>query len=81
MYPSETIAEEALISAWTTYSYTEGNGPIGVYLCEDCGSYHLTSKGNTNRKLAEHLATGKLQQNKEANKWLEKLNQKRKHSR
>jgi hypothetical protein len=74
MYPSEIIAEEALISAWIAYSYTKGNGPIGVYLCADCGSYHLTSKGVMNQKLAEQLTSGKIQQNKEANKWLDKIN-------
>ena len=55
MYPTESIAEEALISAWITYQYTHGNGPIGVYLCEDCGSYHLTSKGTINNKLQEAI--------------------------
>ncbi|HET6540031.1 MAG TPA: hypothetical protein VFG46_06075 [Chryseolinea sp.] len=77
MYPTEAIAEEALISAWITYQYTHGNGPIGVYLCEDCGSYHLTSKGIINNKLQEAITTGKIQKNKEINTWLDKIRRKR----
>jgi hypothetical protein len=76
MYATESLAEEALISAWTTYNYPQGHGPIGIYLCQDCGAYHLTSKGIMNKKLAEHLATGKIQKSKEANNWLDKLKRK-----
>lgn len=80
MYPTEVIAEEALISAWIAYNYTQGNGPIGVYLCEDCGYYHLTSKGVINKKLADHLSSGKIQKNKEADIWLNKIKNRGKHS-
>ena len=76
MYPTEAIAEEALISAWITYNYPRGNGPIGVYTCEDCGAYHLTSKGTMNKKLAEYLGTGEIQRNKDANAWLARMKQK-----
>jgi hypothetical protein len=77
MYPTESIAEEALISAWTTYQYTRGDGPVGVYLCEDCGSYHLTSKGAINLKLQEAITSGKIQKSKEINAWLDKIRRKR----
>jgi hypothetical protein len=76
MYASESLAEEALISAWTTYNYSSGNGPVGIYLCPDCGAYHLTSKGPMNKKLAEHLTTGKIQKSKEANSWMDKIKRK-----
>jgi hypothetical protein len=77
MYPTESIAEDALISAWTTYQYTRGQGPIGVYLCEECGSYHLTSKGTINNKLQESIASGKIQRNKEIDAWLDKIRRKK----
>lgn len=78
MYTSEDIAEEALIAAWITYDYPAGNGPMGVYLCEECGSYHLTSSGTMNKKLAEHIAAGKIQKSKDANSWLDKIKRRRK---
>ena len=77
MYPTESIAEEALISAWIAYQYMRGDGPIGVYLCEDCGSYHLTSKGTMNNKLQEAISSGKIQRSKEINTWLGKIRRKR----
>jgi hypothetical protein len=77
MYSAEAIAEEALISAWVTYQYAPGDGPIGVYLCEDCGAYHLTSKGIANSKLQEAIASGKIERSKEINTWLNKIRNKR----
>ena len=77
MYLTESIAEDALISAWITYQYTRGQGPIGVYLCEECGSYHLTSKGTINNKLQESITSGKIQRNKEVDAWLDKIRRKK----
>ena len=76
MYPSQEIAEDALIEARTQFEYKENQGPIGVYQCEDCGYYHLTSKGKMNDKLAAQLKNGKIKLQKEANRWTEKF---RKH--
>ena len=73
MYPSEFVAEEALIAAWTAYAYTNNNGPVGIYLCEICGSYHLTSKGPINKRLSEFIDSGQLKKNAEANRWLDKV--------
>jgi hypothetical protein len=44
-----------------------------VYQCEDCGEYHLTSRGPMNERLAQYIADGKLKRDKEANQWLGKL--------
>lgn len=79
MYATESIAEEALISARITYSYPQDSGPVGVYLCEDCGQYHLTSQGIMNKKLAALMASGKIRQAKQAEDWVDKI--KRKHKR
>ena len=76
MYPSQEIAEDALIEARTQFEYKENQGPIGVYQCEDCGYYHLTSKGKMNDRLATQLKDGKIKLQKEANRWTEKF---RKH--
>lgn len=73
MYPSQEIAEDALIEARTQFEYAINKGPIGVYLCEDCGNYHLTSQGKMNERLATQLKDGKIKLQKEANEWLNKL--------
>ncbi|MCI0750497.1 MAG: hypothetical protein L0Y35_01545 [Flammeovirgaceae bacterium] len=73
MYLSEALAEDALIEARTAYEYPKGTGPIAVYQCDECGYYHLTSKGPINEKLSKYMADGKLNLQKEANRWLDKL--------
>ncbi len=73
MYFSKELAEEALIGAHTAYDYAGGQGPIAVYQCEDCGEYHLTSRGLMNERLAQYIADGKLKLEKEANRWLGKF--------
>lgn len=72
-YPSQEIAEEVLIQAWSTYEYARGQGPIAVYKCEDCGQFHLTSTGEMNKKLGLYLESGKIQLQKEANRWMGKF--------
>lgn len=73
MYSTLEMAEDALIEARTRFDYPPNSGPIAVYPCEDCGHYHLTSQGKMNEKLAKYLAEGKIQLQKEANRWLDKL--------
>ena len=73
VYPTEQIAEEVLIEAWTRYDYKRNEGPVAVYQCDDCGRYHLTSKGPMNEKLASALAEGKIKKQKEARRWEEKF--------
>ena len=73
VYQSRGQAEDALLEARAKFDHTPNTGPIAVYQCEDCGFYHLTSKGKMNEKLAKHLAEGKIDLQKEANRWLDKL--------
>ena len=73
MYPSREIAEEALIEARTQYNFGHRDGPIAIYLCEDCGAHHLTSQGVMNEKLKQYLADGKISLQKEANHWMSKI--------
>lgn len=73
MYPTAEIAEDALLEARINYDFGQRNGPITIYRCEDCGAYHLTSKGEMNEKLRQYLATGKISSQKEANHWMNKI--------
>lgn len=76
IYLSESLAEDALIEARIQFDYPAGRGPIAVYRCEDCGYYHLTSQGLMNEKLKKYLASGSVEKQKEANRWLDKLKHK-----
>lgn len=76
IYLSESLAEDALIEARIQFDYPEGRGPVAVYRCEDCGYYHLTSQGSVNEKLKKYLASGSVDKQKEANRWLDKLKHK-----
>jgi uncharacterized OB-fold protein len=73
MYPSQEVAEEALMEAHTRFEYGKSSGPIAVYQCDDCGHYHFTSQGNVNEKLKRYLASDKIRLQKEANKWTDKF--------
>jgi len=76
IYPTEDLAVEALIGAWTAYDYPAGQGPQAVYSCEECGQYHLTSRGPMNTKLAEMLTKGDIRKQKEADRWEDKIKRK-----
>lgn len=66
-------AEQALLGARVRYSYGQGSGPVGVYQCDDCGYFHLTSKGPLNETLRSQLDSGKIDREKEAAHWTSKL--------
>lgn len=76
-YRTKEIAEDVLIESWGRYDYRNGSGPVSVYPCEDCGMYHLTSKGPMNEKLAQALADGRISRQREANQWTDRFRHKR----
>lgn len=76
MYSSREIAEDVLIETWTRFEFSPDNGPVAVYQCDDCGQYHLTSRGPMNDKLSEALRDGKINRQKEADRWATKLKRK-----
>ena len=76
VYPTKEIAEDALLEVYMQFEYPRGNGPIGVYQCEDCGYYHLTSKGVMNERLSQLLSSGKINRQHQANQWLDKIKRK-----
>ena len=69
MYPTKEIAEDALIEAHTRFEYGKQGGPIAVYLCSDCGHFHFTSQGSPNKKLKDHIESGKMKTQKQAYQW------------
>ena len=73
VYRTKEIAEDALIEAHSQFQYKENSGPIAVYHCEDCGYFHLTSRGPINARLQEMMKDGKIKRQQEANDWLHKL--------
>lgn len=77
VYLTQALAEEALIGARTQFEYAKGQGPVAVYKCDDCGYYHLTSKGQVNSTLTQHLKDGTIDREKQANDWLNKMKHKR----
>lgn len=73
VFHSEQLAEDALIEAHIHFDYRAGGGPVAVYQCDDCGEYHLTSRGPMNVQLIKKLADGTIKKHKEANRWQSKF--------
>jgi hypothetical protein len=69
LYLTEVLAEEALIEAHIQFNFRKGSGPVAVYLCDDCGVYHLTSRGTMNNRLVQLLEEGKIHRQREARHW------------
>ena len=72
-YPSSEIAIEALIQAYSRFSFPKGTGPITIYLCEECGNFHFTSKGIMHPELEKYLSGKHINRDREAERWLHKL--------
>lgn len=73
LYPSQQFAEEALIESYIHFEHRTGGGPVAVYQCDECGEFHLTSRGPMNERLAKLLADGTIKRQKEASQWQNKL--------
>lgn len=76
MYETVQLAEDVLIELWTKNDYRENQGPVNIYRCDDCGFFHLTSRGEMNANLAQYLSSDKVRINKAANKWMDKFKNK-----
>jgi hypothetical protein len=72
-YSSSAMGEDALVDLWSRNDYAPGNAPVAVYRCDDCGLYHLTSKGQMSEALSEAINSGKIQKQREAKRWEDKL--------
>ena len=67
----------ALIDAHARFDYGRGKAPVNVYQCEECGQFHLTSKGEMDAALSEELANGRINRQRTANDWIDKLKKRR----
>ncbi len=73
IYHLHQLAEDALIEAHIHFEYKSDGGPIAVYQCDECGDYHLTSRGPMNERLAGLLKDGTIKREKEAGRWQSKF--------
>ncbi len=69
-YLSEELAITALLEVRGRF---EMNSSVTVYCCEDCGQWHLTSKGDIHPQLKVFLQSGKINRQREAEYWERKL--------
>jgi hypothetical protein len=76
MFATQIMAEDALLDLWMKNEYTPGHAPVTIYKCEDCGEFHLTSKGQMNEKLSEAVKNGKVKLHREAKRWEHKWKRK-----
>jgi hypothetical protein len=76
VFESQQLAEDVLIESWIRNDYVQGQAPVGIYRCDDCGYYHFTSKGPPNPKLSEFLASDQFKRQREAARWSEKFKRK-----
>lgn len=76
VYDSDVQAEQALVHVQGRQDFKAGEGPVAIYRCDICGGYHLTSKGSPNPFLASQFRDGTIDKQRQANRWLEKLDRK-----
>ena len=69
-YISENLALEALVGAKIAYP---NSNVKTVYKCNDCGDWHITSKGNLHPKIANLKDSKKMDKLVEAAYWEHKL--------
>lgn len=69
-YVTENLALDALIEARIRFLQ---NSSVTVYQCEDCGQWHLTSRGNIHPRLAKELTSGNVEKSRLAYQWEKKL--------
>lgn len=72
-YDSEVLALNALMDARIKFA---GNKATGVYKCDRCGSWHLTSKGEIHPHLKAEMDSGKIKKEQQAYIWESKLRKK-----
>ena len=64
-FEDEEKALEALINNRIQFN----SGPNNTYFCIDCGSYHLTSRGEEHKILKDPEVIKRIQQERQANHW------------
>ena len=69
-YLSEELAITALLEVRSHFML---NSSVTVYCCEQCGQWHLTSRGEMHPRLASSLKSGEISRRREAEHWERKL--------
>ncbi|MFC3812772.1 hypothetical protein [Lacihabitans lacunae] len=69
-YVTENLAVDALIEARIRFL---SNSASTVYCCDDCGMWHLTSRGDLHPKLKTAIENGTIQKENRAYQWERKL--------
>ncbi len=69
-YDTENLALEALIEAIIRFPEST---VTNVYQCDDCGNWHLTSRGAKHPYLIENLENGYIKRQRQALEWKGKL--------
>jgi hypothetical protein len=72
-YNTQAQAEEGLITARSRFVFRDDSGPINVYQCDDCGAWHLTSKGAKSPVLEDPEIQKNISQQHEAEYWSRKF--------
>ncbi len=70
-YDTKESAESALIEHRGRHYHNDNSGPVNVYQCPDCGSYHFTSKGSVSEVIKKNKSS--INANREAGFWEKKL--------
>jgi len=69
VYPDESLAVEALLEVWGRTDFRSGEGPKTVYCCEECGSWHFTSKGAMHPRLDTFTRSPEFALRRKAAEW------------
>lgn len=76
VFLSLNLGEEALLSAHVQFNFGQGKGPVAVYQCDECGQFHLTSRGNMSVRLKDFLSSADYKRQRQAAEWTDKLKHK-----
>ena len=68
-FETKELAEEALINNRVRFN----TGPNNVYLCDDCGYYHLTSQGQESTNLSDEKIKQRITRERDAGFWEDTL--------
>ncbi len=64
-FQTKMAAEEALIQSHIIFT----SPAINYYQCDNCGQFHLTSKGNTNPILEKDVIKERIKREQQARQW------------
>lgn len=72
-FDTKELAEEALVQNHMMNDYQQRQGPINVYLCPHCNSWHFTSKGERHSILNDKDVIKKIEKGRIAYYWEKKI--------